>query len=146
MAQRHQYGAEYEDTEVGNYIPAVRELTPFTCNDQSPLLKTRALWKAKELHLSTTKALSYTAGGKGTVDLILVLEQLFKITLQFKLMGTVSWDERRDAFQGYNDSASQHGIHADVLALVEKREQLGSDAFGVRRGVEELVKKYSETM
>ncbi|KAJ7656143.1 hypothetical protein DFH06DRAFT_1200202 [Mycena polygramma] len=81
-----------------------------------------------------------------TADLILVLEQLFNITLQFKLMGTVSWDELRDAFEAYHNSTSQHDIHKEVRALVERRGQLGSDLFGVRKSVEELVKKYSQTM
>ncbi|KAF7344043.1 hypothetical protein MVEN_01693800 [Mycena venus] len=81
-----------------------------------------------------------------TVDLILVLEQLFDITLQFKLMGTVSWKELRDAFEAYYNSTSQHDIHKQVRSLVERRQQLSSDLVGVRKNVEELVKKYSHSM
>ncbi|KAF7344039.1 hypothetical protein MVEN_01693400 [Mycena venus] len=81
-----------------------------------------------------------------TVDLILVLEQLFDITLQFKLMGTVSWKELRDAFEAYYNSTSQHDIHKQVRSLVERRRQLSSDLIGVRKNVEELVKKYSHSM
>ncbi|KAJ7239924.1 hypothetical protein C8J57DRAFT_1372316 [Mycena rebaudengoi] len=73
-----------------------------------------------------------------TVDLILVLHQLFDITLQLKLMGTVSWQELRDAFEAYYNSTSQHDIHKQVRALVEGR---GWDSGGVQK-VEELVKKY----
>ncbi|KAJ7146984.1 hypothetical protein C8R44DRAFT_20767 [Mycena epipterygia] len=78
------------------------------------------------------------------VNLILVLEQLFSITLQFKFMGTVSWDTLREAFEAHHNSTFQHGIHKEVRALIEQRGLLSSDLFGVRKSMEGLVKKYSQ--
>ncbi|KAJ6562959.1 hypothetical protein B0H10DRAFT_2364365 [Mycena sp. CBHHK59/15] len=81
-----------------------------------------------------------------TVDLILVLEELFKITLQPNLSGRISWDALQEAFEAYQRSTSQRSVHSGVRALVEQCGQLSLDSSSIRNSVEELVQQYRQTM
>ncbi|KAJ7266076.1 hypothetical protein C8J57DRAFT_1229483 [Mycena rebaudengoi] len=71
-----------------------------------------------------------------TVDLILVLQELFDIALQFKLMG---------AGPGRNFGTHLRRITIEHLSTTSTRRR-GSDLVGVRKNVEELVKKYGHSM
>ncbi|KAJ6534529.1 hypothetical protein DFH09DRAFT_122306 [Mycena vulgaris] len=77
-----------------------------------------------------------------TVDLILVLEELFKIVLQPKAAGSASWNDLREAFEAYHRTTSQSTVHGAVSDLVENRGQLITDLNFLRKSVEELVQKY----
>jgi len=79
-----------------------------------------------------------------TVDLILVLEELFKITLQPSLSGKISWDALQAGFEAYQRSMSLHSVHNEVRLLVEKcGRRLDKD--GIRSGVDQLVKHYRQS-
>ncbi|KAJ7112357.1 hypothetical protein C8R44DRAFT_251809 [Mycena epipterygia] len=77
-----------------------------------------------------------------TVDLILVLEELFKIVLQPKAAGSASWSDLREAVEAYHRTTSQSTVHGAVSDLVENRGQLMTDLNFLRKSVEELVHKY----
>ncbi|KAJ6616311.1 hypothetical protein B0H10DRAFT_2037522 [Mycena sp. CBHHK59/15] len=81
-----------------------------------------------------------------TVDLILVLEELFKITLHPKVSGKISWDALQEAFEAYQRSTSQYSVHSRVRALVERRGQVSLDLDSMRNRVKELVREYRQIM
>ncbi|KAJ7939557.1 hypothetical protein B0H13DRAFT_1850343 [Mycena leptocephala] len=73
-----------------------------------------------------------------TVDLILVMKELFLIALQRKVFGKVTWGELTNAFQAYGKAQS---VHEEVRALIKQRGKLGTDF--VREHVEDLVYKHT---
>ena len=80
-----------------------------------------------------------------SIDLILVMMELFDITLQPKLSGTVSWDALFEAFEAYAYEGSlQVGhLHDDVHALIERHK--GKWVAGTMRGeVKRVVDKYTK--
>ncbi|KAJ7243858.1 hypothetical protein B0H12DRAFT_1130266 [Mycena haematopus] len=77
-----------------------------------------------------------------TVDLILVLEELFKIALQPKVFGRISWKELEQAFDAYQLTESPSRIHSDIRALVEQRGGLNVELSLIRKGLEALVQQY----
>ncbi|KAJ7112320.1 hypothetical protein C8R44DRAFT_798337 [Mycena epipterygia] len=77
-----------------------------------------------------------------TVDLILVLEELFKIVLQPKAAGIALWTDLREAFEAYHRTTSQGTVHNAVSDLVENCGQPIADLDFLRKSVEELVYKY----
>jgi hypothetical protein len=80
-----------------------------------------------------------------TVDLILVLEELFKMVLQPKAAGRASWNDLREAFEAYHRTMSQSTVHGAVSDLVENRWPLVTDLNLLRKSVDELVQKYRVT-
>ncbi|KAJ7668875.1 hypothetical protein B0H17DRAFT_1087324 [Mycena rosella] len=81
-----------------------------------------------------------------TVDLILVLEELFKIALQPRLLGKISWKELEEAFEAYQRSTSQRSVHSDIRALVERQGGPKLDLPSIRKRMEELIYQYRQTM
>jgi len=78
-----------------------------------------------------------------TVDLILVLEELFKIVLQPKAAGTASWNDLREAFEAYHRTTAQSTVHGAVSNLVENcGQQVITDLEFLRKGMRDLVQKY----
>ncbi|KAF8130885.1 hypothetical protein K438DRAFT_1740001 [Mycena galopus ATCC 62051] len=77
-----------------------------------------------------------------TVDLIMVLQELFKITLQPKSHGSVSWPDLQEAFEAYQRTTSQRTVHSAVSDLVEKRGQLSMDLTVIRESVKEMLEQY----
>ncbi|KAJ7913607.1 hypothetical protein B0H13DRAFT_1873732 [Mycena leptocephala] len=78
-----------------------------------------------------------------TVDLILVLEELFKIVLQPKAASGVSWNDLQEAFEAYHRTTSQRTVHGAVNDLVENRgQQLITNFTFLRKSVEDLVQKH----
>ncbi|KAJ7200258.1 hypothetical protein C8J57DRAFT_1155211 [Mycena rebaudengoi] len=80
-----------------------------------------------------------------TVDLILVLEELFKMVLQPKAAGRASWNDLREAFEAYHRTTSQSTVHGAVSDLVENRWPLVTDLNLLRKSMDELVQKYRVT-
>ncbi|KAJ7676351.1 hypothetical protein B0H17DRAFT_1080203 [Mycena rosella] len=81
-----------------------------------------------------------------TVDLILVLEELFKIALQPSLLGKISWKELEEAFEVYHRSTSQRSAHSDVRVLVERQGGSKLELTSIRQRMEELICQYRQTM
>ncbi|KAJ7882039.1 hypothetical protein B0H14DRAFT_1492364 [Mycena olivaceomarginata] len=77
-----------------------------------------------------------------TVDLIMVLQELFKIMLQPKSHGSVSWPDLQEAFEAYQRTTSQRTVHSAVSDLVEKRGQLSMDLTVIRESVKEMLEQY----
>ena len=80
-----------------------------------------------------------------SIDLILVMVELFDITLQPRLSGTVSWEALFDAFEAYEGSPAQNvgHLHDDVHALIERRKgKLVADT--MRGEVKRVVDKYTK--
>ncbi|KAJ7817923.1 hypothetical protein B0H14DRAFT_1380040 [Mycena olivaceomarginata] len=77
-----------------------------------------------------------------TVDLIMVLQELFKITLQPKSHGSVSWPDLQEAFEAYQRTTSQRTVHSAVSDLVEKCGQLSMDLTVIRESVKEMLEQY----
>jgi hypothetical protein len=72
----------------------------------------------------------------------MVLQELFKITLQPKSHGSVSWPDLIEAFEAYQHTTSQHTVHSAVSDLVEKRGQLSTDLTVIRDSVKEILEQY----
>ncbi|KAJ7936530.1 hypothetical protein B0H13DRAFT_2303568 [Mycena leptocephala] len=77
-----------------------------------------------------------------TVDLILVMKELFKIALQPKVFGRVSWTELEEAFEAYGRTASLRTIHDRVRALVDQHAGLSADRSFVQTGIEHLIQQH----
>jgi hypothetical protein len=48
------------------------------------------------------------------VDLIMVLIELFNITIRLELALTVTWDSLQEAFESYEKSSSRQRIHESI--------------------------------
>jgi hypothetical protein len=72
----------------------------------------------------------------------MVLQELFKITLQPKSHGSVSWPDLQEVFEAYQRTTSQRTVHSAVSDLVEKRGQLSMDLTVIRESVKEMLDQY----
>lgn len=78
-----------------------------------------------------------------TVDLILVLESLFKFTLKPGLFGTTSWGVLKEAFEAYERSDTPHCVHGHVRSYVDECNQV-FNVDGIRNKIDELIKEYQQ--
>ncbi|KAJ7753673.1 hypothetical protein DFH07DRAFT_823986 [Mycena maculata] len=76
------------------------------------------------------------------MDLILVMEELFKIALQPKVFGRISWTELEEAFEAYGRTGSPVKIHEGIRMLVEQDAGLEGKVATIRRGVENLLQQH----
>jgi hypothetical protein len=75
------------------------------------------------------------------VDLILVMESLFRFTLKPGLSGTTSWEVLKEAFEAYERSDAPHGVHGGVRSYID---QCGKsfDLDGIFKKIEQLINEY----
>ncbi|KAJ7869221.1 hypothetical protein B0H14DRAFT_2728299 [Mycena olivaceomarginata] len=78
-----------------------------------------------------------------TVDLILVLRELFDFTLQPQKAGRVTWDDLGEAWAAYHRTPSQAEVHSKITELVKKHKGLSADSTAIRMNVGELVYKHA---
>jgi hypothetical protein len=78
-----------------------------------------------------------------TVDLILVLRELFDFTLQPQKAGRVTWDDLGEAWAAYHRTPSQAEVHSKITELVKKHKGLSADSTAIRSNVGELVYKHA---
>jgi hypothetical protein len=75
------------------------------------------------------------------VDLVLVMESLFKFTLRPDLSGTTSWEALKEAFEAYERSNAPHVIHDAIRSYVD---QCGErfDLEGIFEKIKQLVDEH----
>jgi hypothetical protein len=78
-----------------------------------------------------------------TVDLILVLRELFDFALQRTLFGCVTYDSLQEAFERFHRTQYQAQVHSEITALVKQHEGLSADSNAIHEGVAELLRKHS---
>jgi len=77
------------------------------------------------------------------VDLILVMESLFKFTLQPGLSGTTSWGVLKEAFEAYERSDAPQDIHDAVRTFVDQScERL--ELVGISQKIEQLIHEHHQ--
>ncbi|KAJ7721387.1 hypothetical protein B0H16DRAFT_1738293 [Mycena metata] len=77
-----------------------------------------------------------------TVDLILVLRELFDWMLQLKSFGRVTWVDLGEAFDAYHRTPSRAKVHREVTELVERHRGMSSDTIAIHESVEELLRNH----
>ncbi|KAJ7027607.1 hypothetical protein C8F04DRAFT_1122090 [Mycena alexandri] len=75
-------------------------------------------------------------------DLILVLEELFKMALRPQAAGSVNWETLQEAFDAYHRTTEQSNVHVAVNDLVERHGQLNTDLSGMRSSLDVLLRKH----
>ena len=76
-----------------------------------------------------------------TVDLIIVLRELFDLTLQPDKALTTTWQELKEAFETYERSPSRHRIHNHIYSKSTQGE-IFIIADGIGEKVRDLVGEY----
>ncbi|KAJ7193936.1 hypothetical protein GGX14DRAFT_587371 [Mycena pura] len=77
-----------------------------------------------------------------TVDLMLVLRELFDFTLQRQWAGRVTWRDLGEAWAAYHRTPSQARVHSEITELVKKHEGLSADSNAIHESVVELLRKH----
>jgi hypothetical protein len=77
-----------------------------------------------------------------TVDLILVLRELFDFTLQRQKAGRVTWGDLGEAWAAYHRTPSQARVHSEITELVKQHEGLSADSNAIHENVVELLRKH----
>ncbi|KAJ7921534.1 hypothetical protein B0H13DRAFT_1984965 [Mycena leptocephala] len=75
-------------------------------------------------------------------DLILVLEELFKMAMRPQFAGSVNWEALQEAFDAYHRTTEQSSVHVAVSDLVERHGRLSTDLSAMRASLEELLRKH----
>jgi hypothetical protein len=75
-------------------------------------------------------------------DLILVLEELFKMAMRPQSAGSVNWEALQEAFDAYHRTTEQSCVHVAVSDLVERHGRLSTDLSAMRASLEELLRKH----
>ncbi|KAJ7789512.1 hypothetical protein B0H14DRAFT_239791 [Mycena olivaceomarginata] len=75
-------------------------------------------------------------------DLILVLEELFKMALRPRSAGSVNWEALQEAFDAYHRTTEQRNVHVAVSDLVERHGRLSTDLSPIRADLGELLRKH----
>jgi len=78
-----------------------------------------------------------------TVDLILVMEELFKLTLRPTAAGSVTWLDLQEAFDAYQRTRSYSEVHQAVGDLVAEHGTIFRDVETIRRLLRHLLHKFT---
>lgn len=77
-----------------------------------------------------------------TVDLILVLRELFDFALQPTLFGCVTYDSLQEAFERFHLTQYQAQVHSEITALVKEHQGLSADSKAIHASVVDLLRRH----
>ncbi|KAF7338928.1 hypothetical protein MVEN_01968800 [Mycena venus] len=77
-----------------------------------------------------------------TVDMILILEELFKFTLVPTSDGIVTWKLLQEAFEAHHRTTAQNSVHTDIATRVEQTWRLDTNQDIVLEGVRDLLQQH----